>query len=107
MHWQSTDHRAQRHTCLVYNTKTNDVIGGWKTAPSFRDSVTGQTSTYPQIIDLLKNDILVMTADLCPEQNNPSTGMTSVASIRMIYSESNSVPGGPEQMKYFVFGKKQ
>jgi hypothetical protein len=90
-------------SCIIQ--KGTQIYGAWVDAPVLKDDASGQTATYP-VVDLLAGDTLVLNAPVCSEQDDASTGQHAIASANLRYERSSTTPGGPTQLKYFLYGSQ-
>jgi hypothetical protein len=101
----------QRH--IRRSQPTRDAIqsgtrlsAGWTSPPQLTDQA-GHTETLGPQTDLKPNDIINVTAPVCPEYARLS-GHTSPTAARMVYGWANSLFGAqfPSQMSLLLNGKK-
>ncbi|MBL8575625.1 MAG: hypothetical protein JNK47_00240 [Mesorhizobium sp.] len=89
--------------CIVVGGEGR-VVAGWSDVPEFILTGTSETFRHPNI-DLLPGDFINITGELCPVQNQPEVGMTSVASVRIKFVDYECTASPlASQMKCFVWG---
>lgn len=94
---------ASTATCLGLHRATNKMVAAWIQAPTFT-SVEG-TFVYP-MIDLRTGDVVQLSAPPCEQMDNPEAGYVSLTTGLLVYDDGNVVPGGPEQLKFFIWGQQ-
>lgn len=99
---RTTQTYVAKAECLV-TYKDGTAYAVWRDPATFTDT-KGESHLYPTV-DLVKNDIVTLTAPICPAWNNPTTGQLSVTSVSLKFEAVNSLTGDAKTLKWFVYGK--
>jgi hypothetical protein len=89
--------------CLI-EYKDGTVYGAWRDPATFTDT-SGHPHVFPAV-DLLKDDIVTLTAPICASWSSPSTGQVSVTSATLKFVRVNPLTGDAKTIKWFIYGPR-
>ncbi|MEH2509463.1 hypothetical protein V1291_000817 [Nitrobacteraceae bacterium AZCC 1564] len=87
--------------CIV-QAPDSKIVAGWVTAPALIDVETGKPYVFPNL-DLVEKDVVHVIGNPCPE-GSVSPGSKPLTSATLAYTESSTIPGPDERMKFFMIG---